>query len=143
MHDEQVELKLSQMLADRPREVSELALALRRHIVKLAPGSSELLYHTYAVSDVFTYTGKLGQAFIHIATYAKHVNLGFNRGTQLEDPDSLLEGTGKSIRHIRIDELKNAKTKSVKALITSAIELGLQLAEEKGGVQDQSFSIKT
>jgi hypothetical protein len=30
------------------------------------------------------------------------VNLGFNRGTTLADPQRVLVGTGKSVRHIRL-----------------------------------------
>lgn len=31
-----------------------------------------------------------------------HVNLGFYYGTNLYDPSGLLEGTGKSLRHVKI-----------------------------------------
>jgi len=31
-----------------------------------------------------------------------HVNLGFNRGAMLADPDGALAGSGKMIRHIAI-----------------------------------------
>ena len=142
-HDEAVEIKLCEMLADRPRGVSELALQLRRHLVKMAPDCTELLYKTYAVSDVFTYTGKLGQAFIHIATYSGHVNLGFNQGARLDDPDELLLGSGKQIRHIRVDDLNVVKKKNVKRLISDAIELGKQMAADAGGIQPQMFEVKT
>lgn len=142
-HDEQVEMKLAEMLADRPPQISELALALRQAIADFSPNSSELLYQTYAVSSVFTYSHKLGQAFIHIATYAEHVNLGFNRGADLEDPDKLLKGTGKLIRHLRIDSVGMVKKESVKQLILAAIKLGHEMAENAGGVKEQSFMVKT
>ena len=29
------------------------------------------------------------------------MNLGFNRGAELADPDGILQGTGKLIRHVR------------------------------------------
>ncbi len=60
---------------------------------------------TYCVSNAFTFTGKQGQGFIHIATYAGHVNLGFDRGTELDDPDEKLKGTGKLIRNIRLNSI--------------------------------------
>jgi len=142
-HSENVEMKLMEMLSNRPRSVSETALELRRLISKLAPGSSELLYQTYAVSNVFTYTGKLGQAFLHVATYAKHVNLGFNQGSKISDPEGLLHGTGKLIRHIRIEQIEDAKDKKVRRLIEEAIELGVQMAEKTGGIQDQVFEVKS
>lgn len=142
-HSENVEMKLMEMLSNRPRAVSETALELRRLISKLAPDSSELLYKTYAVSNVFTYTGKLGQAFLHVATYAKHVNLGFNQGSRISDPEGLLHGNGKLIRHIRIDQIDDAKDKKVRRLIEAAIELGIQMAENAGGIQDQIFQVKS
>lgn len=141
-HDELVEMKLFELLGDRPGEVGELAIQLRREIVKLAPGCSELLYNTHAVSNVFTYTGKLGQAFLHIATYSQHVNLGFNQGANLLDPDSLLQGTGKLIRHIRVDDVSLLKRDNVRALIESSIEVGKNMAEAAGGVQQQTFEMK-
>lgn len=32
--------------------------------------------------------------------YTNHMNLGFNKGTLLKDPDKLLTGTGNWIRHL-------------------------------------------
>ena len=142
-HDEEVEMALARMLGDRPDELSELVLGIRRAIVELAPGCSELLYHTYAVSNVFTFTGKLGQAFIHIAAYAAHVNLGFNFGARLDDPESLLDGTGKLIRHIRIDDLRTLQVAGVRSLMHQAIEAGKRLAEERGGMVARSFVDKS
>ncbi len=40
-YDELVELKLSEMLADRPRRISELAIQLRRFVVGLASNCPE------------------------------------------------------------------------------------------------------
>ncbi len=142
-HDEQVEMKLYELLANRPPEVSGLAIELRRVIASLAPTSSELLYDTYAVSNVFTYTAKLGQAFIHIATYSEHVNLGFNQGSKLEDPNELLQGAGKLIRHIRLDSIDMVNNNLTKKIILASIELGRQMAVESGGVKSQHFALKT
>src|SRR6185369_3907011 len=46
-------------------------------------------------------TGRLKEGFLHIASYAKHVNLGFNQGASLPDPQKVLVGTGNRIRHIK------------------------------------------
>ena len=142
-HDEQVEMKLYELLANRPPEVSGLAIELRRVIASLAPTSSELLYDTYAVSNVFTYTSKLGQAFIHIATYSEHVNLGFNQGAKLEDPNGILQGTGRLIRHVRFDTIEMVNTKGIKELVLAAIELGREMADKAGGMKPQCFAVKT
>ena len=140
------EFVLRELLAERSDAVVEIALATRESVLKLANKGndevSELLYVTYCVSDAFTFTGKLGQGFIHIATYANHVNLGFNRGAELEDPDGSLNGTGKLIRHIRINSKSELKSKPVKNLIAAAVQQGKELAQVKGGIQPAVFVIK-
>jgi hypothetical protein len=39
--------------------------------------------------------------FCYIATNARHVNLGFPGGAVLPDPNRVLEGEGKTMRHIK------------------------------------------
>ena len=106
-------MSLYELLADRPTNLCELAIQVRRQICSLANSPSELIYQSYAISDVFTYSHRLKEAFIHLAIYSKHLNLGFNYGAQLEDPSSLLEGSGKSIRHIRIEPASDLKKQAI------------------------------
>lgn len=41
-------------------------------------------------------------AFGYTNAFTHHVNVGFFRGAELEDPDKILEGTGKIMRHVKI-----------------------------------------
>ena len=41
-------------------------------------------------------------AFGYVNVFSAHVNVGFFQGTELPDPNSLLEGTGKFMRHVKI-----------------------------------------
>jgi len=41
-------------------------------------------------------------AFAYVNAFTAHVNVGFFRGAQLADPDGLLEGTGKFMRHVKL-----------------------------------------
>ena len=67
--------------------IAELALALRRIVLEEAPEAMESIYDAYsAVAIGFSFTGRLKDGFCHIATYTNHVNLGFNRGAKLADP---------------------------------------------------------
>ena len=140
------EMIIREALAERPDAVTEISLATRDAVLQAANKGntcvSELLYVTYCVSLAFSFTGKLGQGFIHIATNANHVNLGFNRGVELKDPDGLLNGTGKLIRHIRVNSKSELKTKPIKKLITLAVKQGKELAEAKGGIQPAVFITK-
>ncbi len=103
--------ELIRFLAVYEQSVSELGLKLREMVLAEAPTATELIYDAYsAVAIAFTFTERLKEAFCHIAVYSKHVNLGFNHGATLPDPDGVLAGSGKQIRHIKVgnaDELAN------------------------------------
>ena len=68
----------------------------------------------------------MGDGFCMIPIYTNHFNLGFNKGTVINDPKKLLQGTGKWIRHIPISNKSDYRNNAVKALIKSAISLALE-----------------
>lgn len=112
---------LLDFLSPYDEELRELALIARKAVLARAPGCWELLYQTYAVSTAFSLTDELKHAFCHVAVYKKHVNLGFNRGTELHDPERLLQGTGKLIRHVRLGEGVALDDQAMIQLIDAAI----------------------
>lgn len=99
---------------------------LRTYVLSLYPNSNELLYHTHALTAAFSVSEKLGDCFCMIPIYSKHLNLGFNKGTLLEDPHQLLKGTGKLMRHIPITSVEDFSNDAVKALIKNAIDFAIQ-----------------
>lgn len=68
--------------------------------------SVELNYHTHALTSVYSVSKKLGDAFYMIPIYTNHLNLGFNKGTLLNDTSKLLRGTGKLIGIYQLRPLK-------------------------------------
>ena len=40
--------------------------------------------------------------FAYVNAFKAHVNVGFFRGAELADPNGLLEGTGKFMRHVKL-----------------------------------------
>lgn len=58
--------------------------------------------------------------------YTKHLNLGFNKGTLLNDPDKLLTGTGNLIRHIDLKKPADYRNTKVKALLQKAIDFAIK-----------------
>jgi len=98
---------------------------LRAFLLELYPDGVELLYHTHALTAVFSVSEKLSDAYCMLPIYSNHVNLGFNKGTALEDPHQLLTGTGKWIRHIDVNQPSDYRNPQVKALIEEAIEFSL------------------
>lgn len=41
-------------------------------------------------------------AFSYVDAFTAHVNVGFFHGAELHDPNSLLEGTGRFMRHVKL-----------------------------------------
>jgi len=113
------------LLDFKEQEIIDLYSDLRQYILELYPDSNELLYHTHALTVVFSISEKLGDAFCHIPVYSEHINLGFNKGTLLNDPHSLLKGTGKLIRYIEVKQQRDYRNSKVETLTKEAIEFAI------------------
>lgn len=114
------------ILEFKQKEVIDLFKDLREFILEIYPDSNELLYHTHALTTVFSISDKLSDAFCMLPIYTNHINLGFNKGTLLDDPHKLLKGTGRLIRHIPVDTKKDYRNKKVTDLIRTAIEFAIR-----------------
>ena len=53
----------------------------------------------------------------------EHVTFAFMRGAALPDPQKMLEGTGKSVRHVKLRTVADVKRPGVKKLIAEAAKL--------------------
>jgi len=53
----------------------------------------------------------------------EHLSLAFLRGAHLRDPEELLEGTGKGVRHVKLRSVADVKRPGVKKLILEAAKL--------------------
>ena len=56
-------------------------------------------------------------------TGKEHVTFIFLRGAVLPDPEGLLEGTGKSVRHVKVRTTADVKKPALKKLIVEAAKL--------------------
>lgn len=110
-------------LASYDPHVTDLTLALREVVLEEAPDAIESIVQGYAVAIGFSFTGKpLKDGFCHIVSYSSYVNLGFNRGALLPDPNRILMGKGKMIRHITIRDQKELERPFVRRYLQAAIE---------------------
>jgi len=94
-------------------------------VLDIYPDANELLYHTHALTAVFTISEKLGDAFCMFPIFTNHVNLSFNKGTLLEDPRELLKGTGNLIRHVPVTKPADYRNGPVKNLVRAALEYAI------------------
>jgi hypothetical protein len=106
--------------------IADLALALREIILDEVPDASESIYQVYTVAIWFGFSGKMKDMFCYITTYARHINLGFPRGSTLPDPNHMLEGEGKALRHIKFASRRDLERPSVRRYIQASIgQLGV------------------
>src|SRR6266542_5399028 len=59
-------------------------------------------------------------AFGYVNVFRAHANIGFFYGAELEDPASLLEGTGKRGRHVKLKPGADPNVGALAALIDAA-----------------------
>jgi len=111
--------------------VGELALALREMVLEEAPASIEKVLRVYALVFWYSLTGRMSDAFVQVVTYPKGVNLMFNRGAELEDPDGVLVGEGKIIRHIKVRRPEDLKNPYLRKFIRAALKHAKSIARDK------------
>ena len=107
-----------QLLVTNKPEAQELARELRRLIRRLLPKAQEKIYRGWGVADYGN--GGSGRGFITIGPQKGYVNLYFMNGVDLEDPDGLLEGSGKRLRHVKIRQPEDLKKRALQALVRQA-----------------------
>lgn len=59
-------------------------------------------------------------AFAYVNAFKAHVNVGFFRGAEIADPEGLLEGTGKFMRHVKLRPERDVDTTALMELIETA-----------------------
>ena len=107
------------------RYSDEIAAQLRHaraELRRLIPNGYELVYESHnALIFAFGPTPKASELVISVAGYPKWVTLLFAKGTALEDPRGLLEGSGPAIRSVRLVPFEALKSQPVQALIKRAL----------------------
>jgi len=128
------------LLEMKDQKLIDLFKNLREYILEIHPDSNEILYHTHALTTVFSISEKLGDAFCMLPMYTNHLNLGFNKGTLLKDPHQLLTGTGNLIRHIPVESPKDYRNKKVKDLIKSAVQFAIDDMDKTTSIKRMTIS---
>ena len=61
-----------------------------------------------------------GAAFAYVGAFKAHANVGFFHGVDLPDPEGLLQGTGKRMRHVKLTFGRPVDAAALEALIAAA-----------------------
>ena len=108
-----------------PAEKKPIVEALRKLLESVAPLARESIYH-----DALWY-GPLnsGYPIFYITVFQAHVNLGFFFGGFVPDPEKLLVGSGKRMRHIKITSVQETENPAIASLLAQAWADGVQRVE--------------
>jgi hypothetical protein len=109
-------------LARSNPQTKKLANALRTLISTVYPKVVEVPWPRLQVIGYGVGPKKSTEHFCYIGLYGEHINLGFNYGMDLPDPDKLLEGAGKKFRHVKIRNIEDVKRSTLRKLLQDAVK---------------------
>lgn len=101
------EEQLRAVVDNRDPVIRELYFATHRLVVETLP---DVIYsvdcHDGEIGYGARQYGYNGWGMAAVVPYTKWVSLAFINGTSLEDPAGLLEGTGSTVRHVKVRSLE-------------------------------------
>jgi hypothetical protein len=75
-------------------------------------------------------------AFAYVDAFTAHVNVGFFRGAELADPNRLLQGTGKFMRHVKLGPDRQVDATALVMLINAAYtDMKTRLQPPRGPIE--------
>ena len=100
--------------------MADLARRTRALVVELDPDVVEVVWPRQGTVGWGVGHRKNTEHYAWLAVFARHVGLGFFAGTRLPDPDGLLEGTGASLRHVKLRSAADLARPAVRDLLLAA-----------------------
>lgn len=113
-------------LENLPAEKKLIVEALRKLLEAVAPLARESIYH-----DALWYGPPDSRyPIFYITVFQAHVNLGFFYGGSVPDPERLLMGSGKRMRHITIRSVQETENPAITSLLAQAWTDGVHRVEQ-------------
>ncbi len=104
-----------------PPPMAVIAYKLRKIIAEVYPNVVEVPRPAEQHASYGIGPNKTSEIFGYICPMQAYVRLGFYYGGLLPDPNRLLIGTGKRLRHIKIASIAEAVQPSIRQLLAAAI----------------------
>ena len=108
------------IVADASPPVRDLALRTRALIREVLPDVVEVPWPRQRTVGFGVGPKKMSEHFCYVAVLADRLNLGFNYGSELPDPEGLLQGTGKLFRHVKISSPQDLENPALRRLLEAA-----------------------
>ena len=105
---------VARWLTDGPIELKAIAQRWFARVRQCGDDVRELLHDGCPVACVED------AAFAYVNTFKSHVNVGLFFGALLDDPEGLLEGSGKRMRHVKVIPEREPNAAALAALIDAA-----------------------
>ncbi len=112
------QIPVSEYIARFDPSTGRLIRAARALVKGVAPKAEEKAYTGWPIRI------QTDRGSVAIAGFADHVNVNFGKGAHLDDPTGLLEGTGKSVRHVKVRTVAEAQSAELRALVAQELAGG-------------------
>ena len=114
--------RLAELVGNYAPDIARAFRVARRKMRAFMPRGYELVYETYNALGIGYGPGqKATDVILSIVAYPRWVTLFFLYGANLKDPNSLLDGTGRRVRSIRLQAPADLDRRDVKHLISQAM----------------------
>jgi hypothetical protein len=120
--DKSPQKQLAGFIAKYTPEIGAAAKEALAKVRKLVPGAVELVYDNYnALAIGFGPSDRRDDIILSVTLYPRWVSLFFTNARDLPDPQKLLKGSGKAIRHVVLEDASTLDSPPVQALIRHAV----------------------
>ena len=127
------EKQLAGFIAKFEPRLQKMITAARAAMRKRLPTANEMVYDNYNFFVIgYGPSERPSEAILSIAADANGLGLAFLHGAELPDPRSLLQGSGKQNRFLRLENVEKLKEEGVEALIGAAVENSKVLFAKSG-----------
>ena len=100
-------------------DVQAVSSTLRAMVKSAMPGASEILFAKYNHIG-YAWSESMRDRICYICPMKDYVRLGFMYGTHLPDPEQLLVGEGKRLRHVKVRSVQEASNSALEQLVKAA-----------------------
>ena len=111
-----------EIVAAYDEPVQYLLVRARSFIYQVYPAAVEVPWPVQRTLGYGVGPKKNSEHFAWLQPQRTYLNLGFNYGTELPDPEGLLEGTGKLLRHVKIRRPEDLKNPALRDLLEAAVK---------------------
>ena len=117
------ERQLDEFLDKFTPEVAAVARECLDKMRARLPGATQLVYDNYnALAIGFGPSERASEAIFSVVLYPKYVTFFFLQGARLPDPKKVLQGGGKVVRHIRLEQAADLDQPAVRELMAAALQ---------------------